>query len=135
MAELIQEMRDVQTELTRADSAELMVIGESLTAGVQALERATQWVLQTLGRDPNVAAAASRNYLMLTGFVYGGWQMARAALVAKAKLDSGEDLAFHGAKLATVRFYAEQILPQADALLKIVCSGDSSALALPVEQF
>ncbi|HRD67625.1 MAG TPA: acyl-CoA dehydrogenase C-terminal domain-containing protein [Candidatus Competibacter sp.] len=135
MAELIQEMRDVQAELTRAGSAELMAIGESLTAGVQALERATQWVLQTLGRDPNAAAAASRNYLMLTGFVCGGWQMARAALVAKAKLDTGEDPAFHGAKLVTARFYAEQILPQADALLKIVCSGDSGAPALPVDQF
>ena len=31
------------------------------------------------------------NYLMLTGYVCGGWQMARAALVAKAKLDAGED--------------------------------------------
>ncbi|HPE72981.1 MAG TPA: acyl-CoA dehydrogenase, partial [Candidatus Competibacter sp.] len=135
MAELIQEMRDVQAGLTRAGSAELMVIGDSLTAGVQALEQATQWALQTFNQDPNAAAAASGNYLMLTGYVCGGWQMARAALAAKAKLDAGEDPAFYGAKLATVRFYAEQILPQAEALLTIVRSGGSSALALPAEQF
>ncbi|MCB0056530.1 MAG: acyl-CoA dehydrogenase C-terminal domain-containing protein, partial [Caldilineaceae bacterium] len=113
----------------------LTVIGESLTAGIQALEQATQWVLRTLGQDPNAAAVASGNYLMLTGYVCGGWQMARAALVAKAKLDAGEDPGFHGAKLATARFYAEQIMPQADALLKIVRSGGSSILALSAEQF
>ena len=135
MAELIQEMYSVQAELARIGSAELTSIGESLAAGVQALEQATQWVLQTFSRDPNAAVAASRNYLMLTGFVCGGWQMARAALAAKVKLDAGEDPGFYGAKLATVRFYAEQILPQADALLKIVRSGGSSALALPAEQF
>ncbi|MCB1823272.1 MAG: acyl-CoA dehydrogenase C-terminal domain-containing protein [Candidatus Competibacteraceae bacterium] len=85
-------------------------------------------VADSLVRDPNAAAVASKNYLMLTGFVCGGWQMARAARVARAKLDAGEDPGFHGAKLATARFYAEQILPQADALLKIVRSGGSSVL-------
>ncbi len=135
MADLIQEMRGIEAELAQADSAELTVIGASLTAGVQALEQATQWVLQTFSHDPNAAAVASGNYLMLTGYVCGGWQMARAALVAKAKLDAGEDPGFHGAKLATARFYAEQIMPQADALLKIVRSGGSSILALSAEQF
>ncbi len=135
MADLIQEMRGIEAELAQADSAELTVIGASLTAGVQALEQATQWVLQTFSQDPNAAAVASGNYLMLTGYVCGGWQMARAALVAKSKLDAGEDPGFHGAKLATARFYAEQIMPQADALLKIVRSGGSSILALSAEQF
>jgi alkylation response protein AidB-like acyl-CoA dehydrogenase len=135
MADLIQEMRGIEAELAQADSAELTVIGASLTAGIQALEQATQWVLRTLSQDPNAAAVASGNYLMLTGYVCGGWQMARAALVAKAKLDAGEDPGFHGAKLATARFYAEQIMPQADALLKIVRSGGSSILALSAEQF
>lgn len=135
MAELIQEIRGVEAALAQTDNPELMVIGESLAAGIQALEQATQWVLQTFGQNPNAAVAASKNYLMLTGYVCGGWQMARAALVAKAKLDAGEDPGFYGTKLATARFYAEQILPQADALLKIVRSGGSSILTLSAEQF
>ncbi|MCC9002429.1 MAG: acyl-CoA dehydrogenase C-terminal domain-containing protein, partial [Candidatus Competibacter sp.] len=135
MAELIQEIRGVEAALAQTDNPELMVIGESLAAGIQALEQATQWVLQTFGQNPNAAVAASKNYLMLTGYVCGGWQMARAALVAKVKLDAGEDPGFYGTKLATARFYAEQILPQADALLKIVRSGGSSILTLSAEQF
>jgi hypothetical protein len=44
--------------------------------------------------------------------------MARAALAAGARIDSGTDEDFCRAKIATVRFYAEQILPKATALLR-----------------
>ena len=135
MAELIQEMRSVESELAQSESAELTAIRASLAAGVQALEQATQRVLQALGQDPNAALAASGNYLMLTGYVCGGWQMARAALAAKTNLNAGEDPGFYSAKLATARFYVDQVLPKADALLKAVQSGASSAFALTDEQF
>jgi hypothetical protein len=73
--------------------------------------------------------------MMLTGYVCGGWQMARAALVARARLTGGEAGDFYRAKIATARFYAEQILPKANALLTAVKSGASTALALEEEQF
>ena len=88
-----------------------------LAAGIQALEQATQWVLQTIGQDPNAALAASVNYMMLTGYVCGGWQMARAALGPGHGWQPREDQEFCRAKIATARFYAEQILPKASALL------------------
>jgi acyl-CoA dehydrogenase len=61
--------------------------------------------------------------------------MARAALAARARLTAGEDEDFCRAKIATTRFYAEQILPKANALLTAVKSGASTALALAEEQF
>jgi acyl-CoA dehydrogenase len=99
------------------------------------LEQATQWMLQTIGKDPDAALGASVNYMMLTGYVCGGWQMARAALAARARLNAGEGEGFGRAKIATARFYAEQILPRANALLTAVRSGASTALALEEEQF
>ena len=85
--------------------------------------------------DPNAALAASVNYMMLTGYVCGGWQMARAALAARARLASGENDEFYRTKIATARFYAEQILPKASALLSIVKSGASTAYAFDAAQF
>jgi hypothetical protein len=42
--------------------------------------------------------------------------MARAALKAQAALDAGSDeTSFYRAKLATARFYMDQILPRAQA--------------------
>ena len=92
-------------------------------------------MLQTVDRDPDAAFGASVNYMMLTGYVCGGWQMARAALAARVRLTADADEGFYRAKIATARFYAEQILPKANALLVAVKSGASTALALTEDQF
>jgi 3-(methylthio)propanoyl-CoA dehydrogenase len=135
MAALIGEMRAVARELGGSDNVDFPAIRENLSAGIEALEQASQWVLQTIGEDPDAALAASVNYMMLTGYVCGGWQMARAALVARRQITSGVDENFCRAKIATARFYAEQILPKANALLTAVKSGASTAFTLPEEQF
>jgi len=75
------------------------------------------------------------DYMMLTGYVCGAWQMGRAALAAQRNLAAGEDPVFHEAKLVTARFYAEHVLPKAGALLRSVQSGGASILALTEEQF
>jgi acyl-CoA dehydrogenase len=135
MAELIEEMRAVVGQLGGSDNSDFPAIRETLALGVEALEQATEWVLQTMRRDPNAAHAASVSYMMLTGYVCGGWQMARAAIAVRGMLASGGDEGFCRAKIATARFYAEQILPKTSALLTAVKSGASTAFALDEEQF
>ena len=135
MDALIGEVREVEEQLGGADNVDFPAIRENLAIGIEALEQATQWMRQMIGRDPNAAFGASVNYLMLTGYVCGGWQMARAALAARARLTAGADEDFYRAKIATARFYAEQILPKATALLAVVKSGASTALALDEAQF
>jgi hypothetical protein len=62
---------------------------------------------------------------MLTGFVMGGWLMAKSAVIAASKL-SGSDGEFHAAKLRTTLFYSDQILPRSAALARIVKDGGAS---------
>ena len=135
MAALIGEMHAVEPQLAQADGADFASIRAALRDGVLALEQATQWVLQTIEQDPDATLAASFSYLMLVGYVCGGWQMARAAVAARACLQSGEHKGFYRAKIATATFYAEQIMPKANALLSAVKSGASTALALGEECF
>ncbi|HXH02360.1 MAG TPA: acyl-CoA dehydrogenase [Candidatus Competibacteraceae bacterium] len=135
MAALIADMRATLEELGQVPGDDLVVIRSALTEGVDALDAAAAKVLALLGSDPNAALAASFPYLMLTGYVCGGWQMARAALVAQRRLAEGVDPAFHEAKLITARFYAEQILTKAGGLRKAVESGGVSIMALSAEQF
>ncbi|MBN3766551.1 acyl-CoA dehydrogenase C-terminal domain-containing protein, partial [Burkholderia sp. Ac-20365] len=73
--------------------------------------------------------------LKLAGIVLGGWQMARAMLVAQQK--HAQDPSFYGAKLATAQFFAEHILPQAVALEASITStkGGEGILALSEDQF
>ena len=51
------------------------------------------------------------------------------------RLQSGEPKAFYRAKIATATFYAEPIMPKANALLSVVKSGASTALTLAEECF
>ncbi len=133
MRALITEIEATIENLGQVVGDDVAVIRAMLREGVQALTDATEWVLST--RNAEDVMAVSVDYLMLTGFVCGGWQMARAAQVAQQKLLSGEDSVFYEAKLVTARFYAEHVLPKANALLRSVQSGGASIMALTKEQF
>ena len=133
MRALIAEMETTIGELGQAPGDDLATIRAALTEGIKALAGATEWILAE--RDANAVMAVSVDYLMLTGTVCGGWQMARAAQAAQTKLLTGEDTVFHEAKLVTARFYAEHVLPKAQALLRSIQSGGVSILALTEEQF
>jgi acyl-CoA dehydrogenase len=132
---VIDEMRSVAGELAGHPTTELAAIRESLTVAIDALAAATDYVVDTFPRDPNAVAAGSVPYLKLWGTVAGGWQMARAALIAHAKLAAGDpDADFYRAKLATARFYAEHLLPAAAGLSREVITGAASVLALEAGQ-
>jgi acyl-CoA dehydrogenase len=65
MATLIDEIREVETQLSDVDGDDSATIRENLTDGSEALEQATDWVLQTIGRNPDAVLAASVSYMML----------------------------------------------------------------------
>ncbi|MDR3524288.1 MAG: acyl-CoA dehydrogenase C-terminal domain-containing protein [Acetobacteraceae bacterium] len=132
MAALIADMRAVVISTAAIDHPSLRVISQALAESVDALEQASQWLARTLASDPVAAMAASVNYMMLAGYVCGGWQLARAAQIALPHAGADE---FLQAKITTAVFYAEQILPKTASLLTTVRAGASQAQALPIEQF
>ena len=56
--------------------------------------------------------------------------------IAKRALDAGaEDYDFYRAKIGTARFFAEHILPLAQAYKQAIVHGSASVLALEEAQF
>ena len=106
-----------------------------LAQGERSLSAVVDFVVANTKRDPNAVFAGSVPYLKLAGIVLGGWQMARALLVANQKRD--EDPQFYGAKIATAQFYAEHVLPLASALEASIVSakGGEGVLGLSADQF
>ena len=132
---LIDEMRNFDEELGRYSHPALSAIRRGLAEGVSALSESTNWLLETYPSDPKAAAAGAVPYLKLWGVVAGGWQMARAALIAKTRLDDGaEDVDFYRAKIGTARFFAEHILPLAQSYNQAIVNGSTSVLALEETQ-
>jgi len=135
--------RSVATQIDRVSAhlashadASLNAIGLRLAAATAALQSAIDWMLASYATNQRIAYAGSVPYLRLWGVVAGGWQMARAAVAAVDMLDRGEgDASFMRAKIATARFYAESILPLADAHAQAVVNGSPAVLALGADQF
>ncbi len=102
--------------------AELRTMAPWLDDALAAAESSTVWLLGA--NSPDDVAAGATPYLRLMGLTLGGWLLARQALVASAQLAAGEgDPAFLKAKIATARFFAEQLLPQGTALAGPITRG------------
>ena len=127
---------DMRTVVAALAASELSATANSLGVAIDALEEATRWIVETFPKNPNAVFAVAVPYLKLFGTVGGGWMMARAAQVSQRKRnEAGADTAFYDTKLATVRFYAEHILPQALAYKQTVVNGAGSVMALAESQF
>jgi 3-(methylthio)propanoyl-CoA dehydrogenase len=132
---LIAEMRALDGALAKA-GGELETTRANMRQAVDGLEAATRWLVGAYPEGVKAAAAVAVPYLKLFGTVAGGWLMARAALIAREKAQDPEaDHDFFAAKLASARFYAEHVLPQAQSLAREVTQGAESVLALDVTKF
>ncbi|NUT60602.1 acyl-CoA dehydrogenase [Herbaspirillum sp. C9C3] len=131
---IIAQVRQTVSELQ--GDAQLQPIAARLAEAADALEQVVDYVVANIKSDIKAVFAGSVAYLKMAGVVLGGWQMARAAAIAAGKLKSGEgDGKFFEAKLATARFYAEQILPQALAYRTAIVDGGAAVMALAEDQF
>jgi alkylation response protein AidB-like acyl-CoA dehydrogenase len=125
--------RDIAAAKAAGDPAG---IAEPLEKAVGHLQGATMWLAQNGMADPNHAGAGAYAYMQLMGLVTLGWMWLKMAGVsARLKDDGNEDRAFHEAKIATARFFAERELVSAGAFRRKVEAGADSLMALPVEAF
>jgi len=133
---VIAEMRAFSEALQKVEHPALAAIRKSLAAGIESLDASTDWLLATYPKDMKAASAGAVPFLKLFGTVAGGWLMARAALIAKGRMDRKEgDFEFYRAKVGTARFYADHILPLAQAYRHEIVHGADSVLALEEAQF
>jgi alkylation response protein AidB-like acyl-CoA dehydrogenase len=133
---LIGQMRATAAQARQRHAADFSAIHLQLSAGIDAYERAVDYLVRTVASDVRAAFSGAVPYLRLAGTVHGGWQLARAALAAEDRIASGApDASFLRAKIATARFFCDHVLTQAPALATAVLSGGAGALALAAEEF
>ena len=134
--QVITVMRAVEADLGKAAGEDMAATREAFSAALTAAEDCVSWMVITYGNDIKAAHAGAVPFLKLMGIVCGGWQMARAALVAKQRLSEGKgDKSFYEAKIKTARFYADHVLTQAPALRNTIVHGAAGVMALAEEQF
>jgi len=125
-------LKAFDAELAKSGNADVQAIRAALAAGASAVGDSVDFIVAHARKDVMATFAGAVPFLKLMGVVAGGWQMARAALAAEKSLGSG-DKAFLEAKLATARFYADQVLVQAPGLRDTVVKGSAAVMAVPEE--
>jgi acyl-CoA dehydrogenase len=127
----IEDLRGVVGALDASNDPGFGWTAVRLGDAVESLARTTNWLIARLAKEPEAVLAGASPYLRLFGFATGGCLLAKQALAA---LRLGEDAS---ARLATTRFFAENIAVGAAALERTVVEGASgvieadAALALP----
>ncbi len=130
----LQMLSGLDAKLAASKNADIAVIRTTLAEGAKAVGECVDYIVATAGTDPKAAFSGAVPFLKLMGIVCGGWQMARAALVAEKKLAEGAgDAAFYKTKITTARFYADHVLVQAPGLAVTMVKGSAGVMAVSEE--
>jgi acyl-CoA dehydrogenase len=96
-----------------------------LEEAISALERASKCLLSA---EPNAALAGATPYQRMFGLTAGAAYLAEIAIAAHEAGAAGDTDPAHAARIATARFFAENILPGAGGLELAVSAGADSVL-------
>ena len=119
---LLADMRALDLSLAR--HSELAGVRSALSQALDTTERTTRWLLEHAQNPLDVLSGATP-YLRLLSTVTGGYLMAQSGVIALEAVDL--DSATREARVATSRFFCEQLLPAVHGLEAAVC-GDSALL-------
>ncbi len=129
------QIANTEAALLKSGSANAKAVAARLKAAREAFLSVVDFVVAGVKASPNAVFAGSVPYLMLTGNLVAGWQMARALLVAEELLAKGEDTAFMQGKITTARFYADHILVKVPSLRDSIVDGADCVTELPLDAF
>ena len=131
MQALLADLRAEMGALERSDDPDLTAIRRSVARGLDQLEAGTETLISLSQDDLALSAAVADPYLELAGTVIAGALLGQQAGIAAqrmAEADAPSDQ--YRANLAVARFYADNLLPRADASATEVRQGAASTLAL-----
>ncbi len=129
------QIANTEADLLKSGSANAKAMAARLKAAREAFLNVVDFVVAGAKASPNAVFAGSVPYLMLTGNLVAGWQMARALLVAEAELAKGNDAVFMQSKITTARFYADHILTKVPGMRDSIVDGADSVTELALDAF
>ena len=115
----ISDLKAVLAEVQASNVPEFGRMGDRLEDAVDALERATAWMLETLKTDARSALAGATPYTRLFGIASGGIWLAKGALAQNRSNGRDPD------RIATARFFAEMLSVEAPGLAMAIVEGSS----------
>jgi acyl-CoA dehydrogenase len=119
---LIDDLKEIVARVDASNDPAFGATGARLREALEALERASKWLLERVTSSPNDALAGATPYLRLFGSALGGCNLAHEALAARG-LDGGDNQKRY---TTLARFFAENIAVQASSLESAITTGGAA---------
>ncbi len=120
---MVGEIAATGAELAQA-GGELAALADGVVAAAEAAERATEWLLAA--PEQNDRNAGGTPYLRLMALALGAHYLGRGALAARGTSEAET-------RLALARFFAAQIAPETEALVRAATAGAAPLYAVGAE--
>ncbi len=126
-------LEEINTEINEISNSENKVLKNLCTNMLSSLEFAKNVInhIVSISNNKKRPAVSGVNYLMMLGYVFGGWMMIKTASKSIELKESEElDKDFLNSKIATSSIYLSSILPKIESLSSIILKGDEDILSM-----
>ena len=127
---------EINKEIEQTGNENNQILEESckkMSIAINSAKNVVQHVV-SISNNKKRPAVSGVNYLMMLGYVFGGWMMIKTASKSQ-ELKSNKELdeEFLDAKITTSKIYLTSILPKIESLSSIILSGDEDILSMKQE--
>ena len=130
ITELVEEINSEISEISNSGNEVLKNLCEKMTQSIETSKKVIDHIV-SISNNKKRPAVSGVNYLMMLGYVFGGWMMIKSASKSLELKNTGElDEDFLNAKVNTSSIYLSSILPKIQSLSSIILKGDEDILSM-----
>ena len=130
ITELVEEINSEIIEIASTGNETLKDLCEKMIQSIKTSKKVIDHIV-SISNDKKRPAVSGVNYLMMLGYVFGGWMMIKSASKSLELKNTGElDEDFLNAKVNTSSIYLSSILPKIESLSSIILKGDEDILSM-----
>lgn len=127
---------DMDEIVAQCGAAGLEDIAQPTAAALARCRDAVEFIVRNAAADSHFSGAVAFDFMQLMGTTISGCLLAKSATLAYRHLRGNADnQGFWVAKMNTVCFFMQQIMPRTETHLRIIQSGQAETMALNDEQF
>ena len=130
ITELVEEINSEISEISNTENKTLKDLCEKMTQSIKTSKKVIDHIV-SISNNKKRPAVSGVNYLMMLGYVFGGWMMIKSAAKSLELKNTGElDKDFLNAKVITSSIYISSILPKIESLSSVILKGDEDILSM-----
>ena len=130
ITDLISEINSEVIEISKSDNKNLQNICQRMSASIDLTKKVINHIVSISNKKKRLAVSGV-NYLMMLGYVFGGWMMIKTASKSVDLKNKNEmDEEFLNAKISSTMIYFSSILPKIESLSSIILQGDEDVLSM-----